>query len=253
MLSDFNEKKDKIKEMIPSEEDFHQQEVQRRHVLHLLANEKVRLNDTIGRNQFLKGEINIMRKEILFAHDSIEQMARQIGKIKKEAVVSNKDYIQGSKHADETNNQILALKAKHEEEKEKFELEIKKLQERLKERDEPIEFDDKTFNQSAAAGATGVEKGAAGGLKQEFANPIAILKLRLQKIIATNKEKKHLLDKYIRNARIIEDAFEQIREQSGGGLLNIEEIVTTFIKAEEQNRGLQTYVNLLNQETDQLE
>jgi hypothetical protein len=33
-------------------------------------------------------------------------------------------------------------------------------------------------------------------------------------------------------------------------VLNIEEIVTTFIKAEEQNRGLQTYVNLLNQETD---
>ena len=67
MQVEFNEKKDKIKEMIPSEEDFHQQEVQRRHVLHLLANEKVRLNDTIGRNQYLKTEINIMRKEILYA------------------------------------------------------------------------------------------------------------------------------------------------------------------------------------------
>jgi hypothetical protein len=42
----------------------------------------------------------------------------------------------------------LALKAKHEEEKDRFELEIKKLQERLKERDEPIEFDDKNFNQT---------------------------------------------------------------------------------------------------------
>jgi hypothetical protein len=77
--------------------------------------------------------------------------------------------------------------------------------------------------------------------------------LRLQKIIATNKEKKHLLDKYMRNARIIEDAFESIREQSGSTSLNIEEIVTTFIKSEEQNRSLQTYVNLLNQETDSLE
>jgi hypothetical protein len=48
--------------------------------------------------------------------------------------------------AGETNNQILALKAKHEEEKESFEVEIKKLQERLKERDDPIEFDDKSFN-----------------------------------------------------------------------------------------------------------
>lgn len=71
-------------------------------------------------------------------------------------------------------------------------------------------------------------------MKQEFANPIAILKLRLSKIIQTNKEKKHLLDKYVRNARIIEDAFDRIREQSGGNTsMNIEEIVTTFIKAEE--------------------
>lgn len=42
----------------------------------------------------------------------------------------------------------------------------------------------------------------------------------------------------MRNSKIIEDAFEQIREQQGGGLLNIEEIVTAFVKAEEQNRGL---------------
>ena len=73
-------------------------------------------------------------------------MIRHIGSIKRGATKTNKDYIQGSKQGDETNNQILALKAKHEEEKERFELEIKKLQERLKERDEPIEFDDKTFN-----------------------------------------------------------------------------------------------------------
>ena len=42
-----------------------------------------------------------------------------------------------------------------------------------------------------------------------------------------------MLDKYMRNAKIIEDAFEQIRENSGSSTTNIEEIVTTFIKAEE--------------------
>ena len=41
----------------------------------------------------MKAEINIMRKEILFAKDSIIKMHRQIGKIKKEATVTNKDYI----------------------------------------------------------------------------------------------------------------------------------------------------------------
>jgi len=35
----------------------------------------------------------------------------------------------------------------------------------------------------------------------------------------------------MRNSRIIEDAFEQIKDVTG--IQNIEEIVTTFIKAEE--------------------
>jgi chromosome segregation ATPase len=70
-------------------------------------------------------------------------------------------------------------------------------------------------------------------------------------MIATNKEKKKLMDQYIRNVRVIEDAFEQIKDASG--ISNIEEIVTTFVKAEEQNHSLYNYVNMLNTETDVLE
>mmetsp|Transcript_5738 Transcript_5738/g.9123 ORF Transcript_5738/g.9123 Transcript_5738/m.9123 type:complete len:149 (+) Transcript_5738:381-827(+) len=139
---------------------------------------------------------------------------------------SAQESINGNRVVNETNNQILALKAKHEEEKERFEKEIKKLQERLKERDDPIEFDDKSFNHQVHATAVGP------GQKQEvFANPIAILKLRVNKLIAINKEKKRLVDQYVKNAMIIEQAFEQIKDSSG--ISNIDEIVTTFIKAEE--------------------
>lgn len=42
----------------------------------------------------------------------------------------------GQRVTEETNNQILALKAKHEAEKYNFERKIKDLQEKLKERDE---------------------------------------------------------------------------------------------------------------------
>lgn len=51
--------------------------------------------------------------------------------------------------------------------------------------------------------------------------------------------------------KVIEDAFDQIKTATG--ISNIEEIVTTFIKAEEQNYSLYNYVNMLNTETDQLE
>jgi len=66
--------KNKILQMIPSEEENHQKEVERRHILHVLANEKVRLNDTVGQNRNLKDEIDVMRKEIVFAKDSISTM-----------------------------------------------------------------------------------------------------------------------------------------------------------------------------------
>ena len=76
-----------------------------------------------------------------------------------------------------------------------------------------------------------MEAKGPGGQKTEFANPIEILKARLKKMINLNKEKKKLLDQYMRNSKIIEDAFEQIKEATG--ISSIEEIVTTFIKADE--------------------
>lgn len=56
------------------------------------------------------------------------------------------------------------------------------------------------------------------------------------------------MDTYIRNVKIIEDAFEQIKDATG--ISSTEEIVTTFIKAEEQNISLFNYVNVLNSEID---
>jgi len=59
------------------------------------------------------------------------------------------------------------------------------------------------------------------------------------------------MDKYIWNVKIIEDAFDQIKEQTG--IQSNEEIVTTFIKAEEQNYSLYNYVNTLNSDMDVIE
>jgi hypothetical protein len=150
---------------------------------------------------------------------------------------------QGQRISEETNNQILALKAKHEAEKYNFEKKIKDLQDKLKEKDES-ELD---RTRTKDLGST--KKLAVG--QTEFSNPAALLKLRLQKWTTNNKEKKHLMDMYVRNVKIIEDAFDQIKEATG--ISSTEEIVTTFIKAEEQNYSLYNYVNMLNSEIDTIE
>ena len=71
------------------------------------------------------------------------------------------------------------------------------------------------------------------GAESSFANPIEILTIRVNSVVNKNIEKKRLLDQYVRNAKIIQEAFETIMEATG--INNIDEIVTAFIKAEEQN------------------
>ena len=82
----------------------------------------------------------------------------------------------------------------------------------------------------------------------EFANPVQLLKRRLNKWLSNNKEKKDLMDMYVRNVKIIEDAFEQIKEKTG--ISSNDEIVTTFCKSEEQNNSLINYINNLNSDID---
>ena len=72
-----------------------------------------------------------MRKEILFAKESIRAMEEQIDGLKIKATDANKKSNVLSKKTSEHNNWILSLKAKSEQGKEQFELEVKKLQERL--------------------------------------------------------------------------------------------------------------------------
>jgi hypothetical protein len=76
----------------------------------------------------------------------------------------------------------LALKAQHEEEKERFEGDIKKLMERLKERDGNIDYDDRAITSSNNDNKA--VPGQKGG--EAFANPIAILRLRVNKIVEIN-------------------------------------------------------------------
>ena len=77
-----------------------------------------------------------------------------------------------------------------------------------------------------------------------------ILKRRLKKLITKNKEKVKYIQQYQKILKIIDDAFTQIKQ--GSGITDIEEIPNTFIKSEEQNYSLYTYVDILSQDIEYL-
>lgn len=154
---------------------------------HKLEHEKVLLNNIKGDNKDLMVRITSMRHEIIFAQDSINRMEDAIQKLREDSRASNTEGFSASRQASETNNQILALKCKHEEGKEAFETDIKRLQEQLKEKDQNVEHNDKSLSRTMDA-----KQGQ--GSKQEFANPIEILTIRLNSAVNKNIEKKRLLD-----------------------------------------------------------
>lgn len=207
-----------------------------------INNERIRLNMTKAQNEQLRKQIDMLRKELTSSKDECFRYERNIKKSKREAELQNKDYQIVSKIAEETRNQIIALQAKTEDERRDFDKQIQNLQTKLKEKEEIIEIED---NKADKNKDNELSKGS------DFSNPIVILKRRLLKIVETNKEKRRLMDQYLRNVKVIEDAFDQIKQATG--ISNIEEIVTTFIKAEEQNYSLYNYVNMLGTETVQLE
>ena len=78
-------------------------------------------------------------------------MEEAIQKLREDSRASNQEGFSASRQASETNNQILALKCKHEEGKEAFETDIKRLQEQLKEKDQNVEHNDNSISRTMEA------------------------------------------------------------------------------------------------------
>lgn len=193
-------------------------------------------------NKSLKRDIDKARQRATVQNQVNQGLSKEIRVIVDRVKKLNTLTQSGNRFSEDTQNQILALKAKHDMDKLNFEHRILDLQEKLKEKDE---------DQAEKSRTKDMGQRKKGTTVTDFANPAVLLKIRLDKVVNNNKEKKNLMDMYIRNVKIIEDAFEQIKESTG--IASVDEIVTTFIKAEEQNISLFNYVNVLNSEIDMIQ
>lgn len=94
------------------------------------------------------------------------------------------------------------------------------------------------------------QRGSEPTVKAETVDTYPILKQRLKKLISRNNEKTKFIEQYQRHLSSIEEAFNHIKSITG--LNEFEEITSTFIKAEEQNTSLYSYIILLSQNIEGL-
>jgi hypothetical protein len=85
----------------------------------------------------------------------------------------------------------------------------------------------------------------------ETMDPTLVLKKLQLKWGNSVKEKKRQLDLYSKQVRLLGEAVEQIKEATG--VPSIEEMTTTFIKSEDQQYSIGTYLNNLHAEVEVME
>jgi hypothetical protein len=228
--------------MIPSEEEVNRERVKRSQLINRVAHKKVLLNRTIGINTQLTHDINSMRREIMFANTAIATMKANIAECKAVSLAHHKVSQKQNQVSNEMNNQILSMKYLNETNTQKIRRQTQALETELNARIPKDEFEE-------------MEKGGRLDSQTEkkaenWANPVVILERKMDRQRDRNLEKTRLTERFVRNAKIIEKSFDTIRVNSG--MSSIDEIVTTYLKAEEQNYELAHYYNLLDTESDDL-
>lgn len=165
---------------------------------------------------------------------NVKQLETEIAKLNEEIerIYQNIDNEQNISNS--SKEEMLQLKLQNEENKNRYYKELSDLNERLRQAKQKT-----------------IKKERKDQIEELITDTATVLKRRLTKIILNNKEKVRLIDTYQKNMKTIDEAFNTIKEATG--LTDIEEIQDTFIKGEEQNYGLLTYVDVLGQEIDSLE
>ena len=240
------EKEEAVNTEEMSTENFAKTKKQIRILENQLEKEVTKYNRVRSKNNASKKQIDVMRKELKTAKQVQAGLQKDMAKIRKKIRQEATKNNEMQQETEELHNEILALKQKDQDDKTSFEDKMRDLKKKLSDTDTSSQRLGRSMMQdNASTMAQGAQT------SEEFSNPADLLKDRLVKWVKNNKEKKHLMDKYIRNVKVIEDAFEQIREAEG--IPTVQEIVSTFVKSEEQNYHMTNYLNTLNSEIDTIQ
>ena len=194
-----------------------------------------RFNEALARNKNMRAEIDVLRMERVNFDQVVKKMERDLAAKKREM----SDVIEISNIAyearDQARDEIAALRAQGDRETVAFEQEWRELS-RILDHDRKMKEAEMRNRLRAAelvvnfpAGDDELEaKLRKKGIKSNFATDAG------EKTIVT-----------------YEEAFKQI--QAATGMTDIDDLVTSFIAAEDQNFSLFNFVNELNQETEKLE
>jgi len=231
--------KEHIQEKRPSTKEQKQKAAVIKRLENQLDKEIVQYNQTVAENKTLRKEIDKYRKDKKASEEIFGKLQKQKHEIEINTMQTTKERNKELTEIEDATMSTILIKNTYGKKKEEYNSNITSLKKKLKDKVE----DQKEEERYRSKEADKADK--------DQTNPIDTIKMRLDNWKARLKHKKDTLDMYVKHINIIRDAFDQIKKATG--ISNIQEIVVTFIKSQEQTDALNNHLNSLDQELDSLE
>ena len=204
----------------------------------------VQFNEALSSNKVLREEIDNLRRERVAFDNVYKKMEKELHEKKKEMAniieISNIAY----EARDQAQNEMAALRAQADKESAAFEAEWREL-------GKILEADRKMKEMNMRNKLKMAESGSGHQYGEMSMDEEAKLRKKVIKgnwHLAKDKTATSLAAQKVES---YEEAFQKIQQATG--ITDIDELVTTFIAAEDQNFSLFNFVNELNQEQEKLE
>ena len=199
----------------------------------------MKFNETLGQNKALRQKIDEYRRERVVFDGIYKKLERELHEKRKEMAAIIEDSKNAYQARDKSQTELLALQQNADKERAAFESEFKEMGDMIRAQQAEVEkkrleqFDRKDDDSNMKstkkeAGGKAITDGNTWGSNTGTAAPLSQ-----------------------ENIHSYEDALKRIQE--GTGIYDINEIVTRFLEAEEQNFSLFNYVNDINTEIERLE
>ena len=223
----------------------------------------LKFNDTLAQNKVLRQRIDEYRRERVVFDVIYKKLERELHEKKKEMAAIIEDSKNAYQARDKSQSEMQALQQTAHKERTEFESEFKELGDLIKQQQAMLEQlrlkqfernkDEKAATSLALEDRSGEHASPLGTWSSTKDKSIPLSQVRFQYFfwqrlqlfshskMRTQQEKIHSY----------EEALQQIQETTG--IYDINEIVTRFLEAEEQNFSLFNYVNDINSEIERLE
>lgn len=200
----------------------------------------LKFNETLAQNKVLRSKIDEYRRERVVFDGIYKKLERELHEKKKEMVAIIEDSKNAYQAREKAQSEMVALQQHAEKERTDFESDFNELGEMIKQQQAMLEQlrirQLETSHEEQSAATSSRDEG-----KNEISAPLGSWNNPKEKITPLSQEK---ISSY-------EEALHRIQENTG--VYDINEIVTKFLDAEEQNFSLFNYVNDINTEIERLE